>query len=161
MTSTEMIGDYIDVLVNQKVIKIGRSANMIWIWFEKNDGVKSTIWCLHIQSTFRILNLKREEIIVGSSDIYHPSKRMENADDFDWEQQGNNLFDEKSKNWLEKNIGISVKKILINLWGDLRIIFSNNDILEVYIDNSTKYAECWRLFEKEKKNKKHLVITGG
>ena len=48
---------------------------------------------------------------------------MKNQNNFKWDVQGNNLFDEKSKLWLNDNSPIFVKEYKLNKFGDLKIIF--------------------------------------
>ena len=83
---------------------------------------------------------------------------MENCSNFNWEPQGNNLFDEKSQNWLIRESPIYIKKYKINIWGDLFLTFTNNDRLEIFI-TSTEEIEGWRIFECGKE-KPHLVARG-
>ena len=139
-------------------IDIGCVLNMIWISFG-NDNNCNDKWALHIQSSFRILDIENMKIVVASSDLYWPSSKISDEKDFDWEIQGNNLFDEKIKKWLQNNAELFVDKCDINLWGDLRIVFSNGERLDIFVDSS-EYVECWRLFEKNNKERNHLVITG-
>lgn len=83
---------------------------------------------------------------------------IEKQNNFKWDVQGNNLFDEKSKLWLNDNSPIFVKEYKLNKFGDLKIIFSNQDSLEVFIDSSDN-TECWRLIGPFL-GEKHLVLTG-
>lgn len=148
-------GEYIDILVDKKLADIGRAANMVWVCFEGNGE----LWNLHIQSSWRIFNKERQEIKLASSDIYQPNSQMKCMEKFDWEVQGENLFDEKSAIWLKENKGLCVNNIGINMWGDLRVFFSNDDVLDVFV-NTSEYVECWRLFEKSRKDTRHFVVTG-
>ncbi len=157
------LGDYVDLLMDKKVVNIGRIKDIIWIDFKEITDEKNAIWRLDIQATCRIVNAENKEIILASSDIFQPNDQIRKKEDFncdfDWKVPGNNLFDEKAKKWLEKNNDLHIKESIVNLWGDLRIIFSNGDRLEVYV-NTSEYVECWRLLEKNRENKIHLVITG-
>lgn len=158
------IEDYLKILKDKPIINIGRASNMLWIGFGEplkvydykgNEVTKSSI-SLHVQSTWRIINKGEKKIKVASSDMYTPNSNLEWSDDFNWDIQGNNLFDEKSKRWLGDNI--FVKDYKINRWGDLLLLFSNEDSLEIFV-NVSDDSECWRLFENNS-NKDHFVVTG-
>ena len=53
---------------------------------------------------------------------------------------------------------ITVQSIELSSTNDLKIIFSNNYILEVFVCGSTD-VEQWRLFE-HKESKDDFVVTG-
>lgn len=161
------IYDYLDMIVMQPVNSIGRASNMLWLglgakiqWYSKLEGkeVEKSTYALHIQSAWRMENRERKEIIVASSDMYSPKTGVEYDDTFDWEIQGNNLFDEKSQMWLKENQPIFVKEYKINLWGDLLLLFSNGDKLHVFVGASDN-TECWRVFAMTEQSP-HLLVTG-
>jgi hypothetical protein len=83
---------------------------------------------------------------------------LEDSKDFVWDLVGNNLFDEKSKEWFNANASLYVEDYRINRWGDLYIQLSNGDALEAFVDSSSN-TECWRLFEYSKE-KSDLIVTG-
>ena len=99
------ICEYLDRIIGEPVSCIGRVSNMVWIGIGKNVMTvdrkgrekEKTEYALHIQSPWRIINKKKEEIVMASSDMYSPRTGMDYSEDFDWEPQGNNLFDEKSQ----------------------------------------------------------------
>lgn len=113
---------------------------------------------IHVQCMWRIVNKEKMDILLASSDFYSPSKDIDDYSGFDWETQGNNLFDVKSQNWLRKESPIYIKEYKLNLWGDLLIVFTNSDRLEIFISSSNN-TEGWRLFGAED-GKPHLVATG-
>ena len=160
------IDNYLKLLLNQPLLAIGRASNMLWVGFGKEiectnfrgQKVKKSSIALHVQSSWRIIDTKRKEIIVAQSDFYFPNRLLKEMVEFNWDVQGNNLFDEKSSNWFKRTSGIYISNYKINTWGDLLLIFSNSDALEVLI-NSSDDAECWRLFECNS-DKPHLAVTG-
>jgi len=107
---------------------------------------------------WRIINKEKMEILLASSDFYSPSKNADKFSSFDWETQGNNLFDEKSQKWLRQESPIYIREYKINIWGDLLLVFTNNDRLEIFISSSND-TEGWRILEAEE-DKPHLVATG-
>ena len=149
---------FLDNLVMLPVRVIGRSSNMLWIGIGEKvklldvEGKEREVstYALHIQCRWRIVNKEKREILLAASDFYSPKEDIEDYSNFDWEPQGNNLFDEKSQNWL-----IRERKCI---WGDLFLTFTNNDRLEIFI-TSTEEIEGWRIFECGKE-KPHLVARG-
>lgn len=160
------IEEYLKILVDKPLINIGRASNMLWLGFgvlirtvdyKGNDILKSSI-SLHVQSTWRVINRGKKLIQFASSDIYTPNSNLEWSNDFDWDIQGINLFDEKSKKWFSNNQDVFVKEYRVNDGGDLQLLFSNEDVLEIFI-NVSDDSECWRLFEYNS-SREHLVVTG-
>lgn len=162
---TKKIYKYLDQLLEKSICHIGRTSNMLWlevgeILKETDMGQmrrKGTI-ALCVQCSWRVLNKEKNMILFASSDFYSPNSKIGREKDFDWDTQGNNLFDEKSKIWLSKNGNVFVNEYKTNRWGDLFITFSNGDCLEIMIDVSD-YTECWRIL-KRGSNEEHLVATG-
>ncbi|WP_405288857.1 hypothetical protein [Methanobrevibacter sp.] len=156
----ENIEKYLRMLKKQRVAAIGRAADMLWIIFEDtNAACSARTISLHVQSSWRITNTEKKSIIVASLDMYFPKSSEEYTDDFEWDIQGNNLFDEKSANWLENAGDIFIDEVQMDLWGDLRLSFSNGDQMEVFVDVSDE-TECWRIFRKDDLNLRHMVMTG-
>ena len=156
--------DYINKLLNQNLLNIGRASNLLWITFgdviRKNTNgreVETGEYSLHFQCPWRIIDEESSMIKLASGDIYEPNSEIEWSDNFDWEPQGNNLFDEKLKLIFPFGEEIRVKKIFILPNNDLKIFFSNKLIFESYIDVSTE-QECWRFIKQGEK--KHFVVGG-
>lgn len=164
--SEKRIYNYLDQLLHKKICDIGRASNMLWVSIGENiialdrkgNEVKKSTISLHVQSTWRIVNKEKKEILLASSDFYSPNSTVTADNEFEWDVQGNNLFDEKSQIWLNKNRLIYIKEYKVNRWGDLLLIFSNDNRLEIFI-NSSDSTECWRLF-KHHSDEEHLVVTG-
>ena len=139
---------------------------MVWIGIGKNVMTvdrkgrekEKTEYALHIQSPWRIINKKKEEIVIASSDMYSPRTGMDYSEDFDWEPQGNNLFDEKSQNWLKGEMPVYINKYKINRWRDLTLFFSNDERLQVF-DVASDDTESWRLLMLGSEEP-HLVVSG-
>lgn len=157
--------DYINVLLNKPILKLGRACDLCWILFgnsfkEKNalgNEVEKGEYSLHLQCPWRIRSAIDFKIKLASGDIYEPSSNVEWNEDFDWDIQGNNLFDEKVEYLFQKDKLTFVEKVSIFESGDLEIVFSNKLILECFIAIS-KNEECWRFFKQG--SKKHVVIYG-
>lgn len=160
------ICEYLDRIIGEPVSCIGRVTNMVWMGIGKNVMTvdrkgrekEKTEYALHIQSPWRIINKKKEEIVMASSDMYSPRTGMGYSEDFDWEPQGNNLFDEKSQNWTKREMAIYIRKYKINQWGDLTLSFSNDEKLQVF-NVASDDTESWRLFMPGREEL-HLVVSG-
>lgn len=120
--------------------------------------VEKSTYALHVQCQWRIVNNEKKEILLAASDMYSPRKDTDFQEDFDWELQGNNLFDEKSQGWLKGTVPIVINKYKINQWGDLALFFSNHDKLQTF-NVSSDNSECWRLF-RPNSEEQHLVVCG-
>ncbi|MDR1700318.1 MAG: hypothetical protein LBR68_03925 [Lachnoclostridium sp.] len=159
--------DYLHLLINQPLLDIGRAYNIIWLCFgeffpytDKYTGKvseKSTL-ALHLQCSWRIVNNIKRKILVASHDLFEPNTSIDLTENFNWDVQGGNLFDERSKKWLKESSPIYVTDLKLSIFGDLSLAFSNNDMLEVFVDKSSN-KECWRFFELKTDNA-HLVVSG-
>jgi len=157
-------------MIGQTVNSIGRVADMCWL--NMGDLVETeTImgkrtageFALHLQCPWRITLGKN--IIICSSDIYLPTSDQDSdAWDFDWSNfqwdiQGNNLFDEKAAQMFPNNSHISICHVNMNQYGDLTLLFTNKMRLECFVNDST-HTESWRFFKLGDSNEKHLVWMG-
>lgn len=161
------INKYINRIITQPVNYIGRTSNMLRIEIGENcerfsrllgKNVITSTYTLHIQAAWRIENEEKKEIVIASYDMYSPRTGVEYSVDFDWEPQGNNLFDEKSQKWMQRNNSIFIKDCKINVYGDLLLIFSNNERLRVFVKSSNE-TESWRMFSVSEQEP-HLVASG-
>ena len=160
------IYEYINRIVGQPICSIGRVSNMLWIGIGENfktinrrgREIEKSTYALHIQCQWRIVNKVKKEILFASADIYSPRKDIDCQNVFNWETQGNNLFDEKSQRWLKGETPICIKKYKINQWGDLELFFSNDERLQTF-NTASDDSECWRLF-MPKSDELHLVVSG-
>ena len=78
--------------------------------------------------------------------------------DFNWDVQGNNLFDEKAKLLFPEGSQITVTAAGLSGSCDLTITFSNGLCLESFV-NASSQEECWRLFIPGLEHG-DLVVTG-
>lgn len=160
--------EYLNQIVNEKLQYIGRTVSMLCLGFgklikktDKNGRTyENYMYEIHIQCSWRLINYDKKKIIFAREDIFEPMNEEQYNDDFDWEEKDSNLFDKKSNMWFKSMDTIYVKEIVINEINDLKIMLSNGDVLEAFID-ITNGDECWRFFEVDvKTRKKHLVIYG-
>lgn len=165
MMKKTAIYQYIDRIIGKPVCSIGRASNMLWIGIgetfttvnRRGMECRKSTYALHVQCQWRIVNSEKKEILLAASDMYSPRKGAEFQEGFDWELRGNNLFDEKSQDWL-KGIRPIIIKYEINEWGDLVLFFENHDKLQIY-NTSSDDSECWRLF-RPNSEEPHLVVYG-
>jgi len=161
-----LLCDYFDKIVGQPIEYIGRVIDLLNIGIgdsvevldRKGRPAKKSTFSLHIQSTWRIVNPKRKEILLAYSDFYSPREGIADDENFNWDVKGNNLFDVKAENYLRTTEPIYIQSYKVNTWGDLLLVFSNGDRLEVFVD-VTDDSECWRIFKSECEEP-HLVLTG-
>lgn len=161
-----IIYQYLDRIIGKPICSIGRVANMLWIGIgekfitvnQRGKLIEKSTFALHIQTQWRIVNEMEGEVLLAAYDMYSPRKDMIYQKDFDWEPQGNNLFDEKSQSWIKKEKNIFIKNYEITQWGDLVLLFANNEKLQVF-NLSSEDTECWRLFMPTREEA-HLVVSG-
>jgi hypothetical protein len=186
MTKKELciVTNALECLKGEKFRCIHRAANMGTLGFGKDverltkrknkDNVwvptvdKVSKYALHIQSRFRFTC--KDEIIVGTNDMYYPSSKIFTKPDFDWTKWydgeygerdaiGNESFDEICEQYFNNELtDYIVKTIKANKFGDLKIEFENGFKLEVFVDTCGD-DECWRFFDMESEDD-HLVVTG-
>lgn len=158
-------------LIGQPVYSIGRAANMLDLHFGEEVVVPDRIsgekhvgtYSLHVQCPWRIINLEKRKMLLGSLDFYAPSTRRLAAEDFDyshfdWDIRGGNLFDEKAQEWFAGLAHVTVIATKMNRFGDARIDLSNGDRIEIFV-TATDDGECWRLFLSAKSTTQ-LVVYG-
>lgn len=146
--------DFIDVLIGQPIIKMGRASNLCWILFGKTivekgllgEDIEKGEYSLHFQCPWKIIDTTDYTIKLASGDMYEPNSDNTLNDRFDWEIQGSNLFDEKVEDLFQGKNQIYVKSVNITKSGDMQILFSNMFMLECFVDVSTN-QECWRFFK--------------
>ena len=151
-------------LVGKSVCKIGRAAAMCWIHFGRPveielRGRKRILgeFALDLDCPWRIRN-SSGGIELGSADMFVPTSRHVLDEDFNWDVQGNNLFDEKAKLLFPEGSQITVTAVGLSGNCDLTITFSNGLCLESFV-NASSQEECWRLFMPCLEHG-DLVVTG-
>lgn len=143
----------INMLINQPLLKMGRASDLCWILFgkrildkdKKGNTIEKGEYSLHLQCPWRLRSKADSQIKLASGDIYEPNSKTTWSPDFNWDILGNNLFDEKVQHFFAGNKIISVKSVLITQTNDLQIEFSNEFILECFV-NMSPNTECWRFF---------------
>ena len=145
---------HLDKLLGQRIWCIGRAANMLWVGFGEYITVKNyrgeerevNVYNLHVQCAWRMVS--PEGIVVGFSDFYHPASKITTYE-WDWDVQGNNLFDEISARLTAdfKQESIIVYKINDSPYGDLSIVLSNGCQLQLFPDDALD-GEHWRFMDR-------------
>lgn len=92
---------YFKEIEQGNLVSMGRASSLGWILFVKDDEE----YALHLQTAFRIT--VDEKIFLASSEMFQPSDRVRTDDKFDfetfeWDIQGNNRYDERVKQFMEK-----------------------------------------------------------
>lgn len=153
----------VEILQGTKLNAIGRAAAMCWIHFgdlieiESRSGVRTVgQYALDVDCPWRIRC--NSKILLASSDMFEPASTHQNDETFEWDIQGNNLFDERAAMLCCREPIITVRSVELSPTYDFKITFSNDHILEVFVCGSTDAGQ-WRLFEPGK-SKSHFVVTG-
>ena len=127
------------------------------IEIESRSGLRTVgQYALDVDCPWRIRC--NSKILLASTDMFEPASTHQHDETFEWDIQGNNLFDERVAMLCNNEPTITVQSIELSSTNDLKIIFSNNYILEVFVCGSTD-VEQWRLFE-HKESKDDFVVTG-
>lgn len=151
-------------LIGKNVRKVGRAAAMCWIHFGRPVEIES--WgqkrivgefALDLDCPWRIKN-SSGGIELGSADMFVPASGHALDEDFDWDIQGNNLFDVKAKSLFPEGSRIMVISAGLGSSYDLTITFSNGLCLESFVNASSR-EECWRLFRPGLEHG-DLIVTG-
>ena len=165
MVNEDVIKFYLKKIVKKKLTKFSRRSGILIMGFSEiinttneDDLVNIPSIILHVQCNWRMISKNMNKILFACMDIYEPCDSKVKTKDFHWEKD-KTLFDEKVDLWLNKNSDIYVKNCYVNKFGDLKLEFSNDDFIEIMIDASYGYADCWRIFETGN-NGKHLVMDG-
>ena len=150
-------------LSGQRIQKIGRAANMLWIGFGdeityvnfKGKPVVKSKYLLHIQCNWEVVS--GYEIILQQNDFNIPKDEASHQL-FDTEQFGNSKFDKISA---EFNADIKadstyVVNFCIHATGGLELKLSNNLIIKIY-PNSPSEGESWR-FLMPNSDEEHIVV---
>ncbi|MCL6444879.1 MAG: hypothetical protein K6T83_15735 [Alicyclobacillus sp.] len=152
-------------IIGMPMILIGRASNMLWTSFgtpkvvtdRRGNQKQVGDYAIHVQCSWRIANQSR--ILVASNDIYVPSSSwVGEYDDFDWDVNGNNLFDERIQElFIRNSIQPVVTKVQVDQYGGFKLIFTDDLVLEAF-PNSSNDLENWRMFVPYDKSK-HFVVS--
>lgn len=158
-----MIWDEIKQIEGKQLQDIGRAIDIIWLAIGENIErmiankmrLRST-YAIHLSCACRLIGADREILFAGD-DKYCPIQKEPYDENFNWDVQGNNLFDHKAKNWFLSNKPIFISSVEMSRLGDLKIFFGNGHLLEAFVSYSEE--ESWRFFEPGV-NVPHLVVSG-
>ncbi len=148
---------YLENLRDGIIYDINRTVDMVCFSLVKSFPDVNEFG-LHVQCSCRMISEGRKEVIFASNDRFVPRSTEEWTDDFNWDVQGENLFDEKAKEWVRENKNVFIENYQFNELGDLRLVLSNGDVFEVMVNCSSR--EAWRFFECNV-DTRHFVVMGG
>lgn len=159
-----MLLDTIKLIEGKQLQRIGRSIDVIWLWIgeirESVIGKKKRLhgaYGINITCVCRFISANNE-ILFTSDDKFCPKPGSAYDQSFDWDVQGENAYDYKAKIWFSSNSPIYISNVERSELGDLKIVFSNGDLLETF--SSYSKDELWRFFEPGV-DKPHLVASAG
>lgn len=147
-----------DKLLGEYFLSLGRTTDLLWIQFGnmmklknfKNEEVEKGEYVFHIQCPWRFI--QKNKMLLGNEDIYQSEEYIEN---FDWTKKGTSIFDKKESSINELLKNTKVKEVYLNSLGDLKIIFTNEVVFEVFLNTSLK-MESYRFINN--KTREHFVI---
>lgn len=151
-------------IYGKQLSNIGRAGNMVWVLigneveiYVRDVQQKRREFSLNLQCPWRIENLVYKKVVLASNDIYVPNDYYNCRDNFEWDIQGHNLFDLKSKKMLESYPNLVVSNIDLSEQNDITINFSDKLILKTFV-NSSSNIENWRLIDNI--TRRHYVCGG-
>ena len=156
-------------LINQPFHSMHRAADMLCLnfgntWKEDTLQIRGRTlhrrfpeYSLHLQVQWRFIY--QNQILLGSRDIYEPFSQ-EVGEDWDYDPIGrpnseSSVFDVVSKRVSQELLGHHPVDCAVSPVGDIRIVFSNGYIFEVFIPASYQDEE-WRLIDFPKDE--HLIF---
>ena len=155
MNVKKISADYALSIIKEMIgahwVGISRPVEAFFLSFETDIDDKTVGYALHTQTSYRIY--KGNKILQAFYDIYTPNSKtdMTNFDrgDLKWSVSGASLRDEITKRDIEPIITqFVIKDIDITKYGDLTIYFTNDYILEFFINHSylNEESESYRYF---------------
>jgi hypothetical protein len=159
-----LIEEKLNVLIQQPLIDIGRASNLLWLSFgervvtidRKGNEIQKGKYALNVQCAWRLT--QNSHIIVASKDFYLPKTGLE-YDSFDWEEYGNNRFDERISSFkpMITTTNLSVSNISVDDIGGVKIDFEFGVKFELFPDDSLE-EEFWRFIINGNKSE-HFVFV--
>ena len=159
-----LIEEKLNTLIKQPLIDIGRASNLLWLSFgkkivtidRKGNEVQKGKYALNVQCAWRLT--QNSHIIVASKDFYIPRTGLE-CDLFDWEEYGNNRFDERISDFkrIITTTNLSVSNISIDDIGGFTIEFGLGVKFELFPDDSLE-DEFWRFIVNGNKSEHFVFI---
>jgi hypothetical protein len=134
----------INILCGMSLVDIRKEAGILFIDIGKHEKQVdietenrwNIIYSIQLHSHWRIIDLNINSILYTSYDIYLPKFNSEYKK-FSLNSFEKNLYTEEIKIWLNKFDDIKIEKIEVNYFEDLKIKFSNNSILETFMEASS------------------------
>ena len=152
-------------LTGEPVTGIGRAAAMVWLSFgplrevETRRGKRTvSALALHLDCPWRLRRSDRPTVVLGWADLFEPSPAHAEDRSFDWDIQGNNLFDAQAEALFAGPPAVYVLDASLSPLRDLTVTFSNGLTLECFL-HGTARAEYWRLF-RPFSHGGDLIVTG-
>jgi hypothetical protein len=159
-----IIEEKLSILIRQPLIDIGRASNLLWLSFgeristldRKGNEIQKGKYALNVQCAWRLT--QNNQIIVASKDFYIPKTGLE-YNLFDWEEYGNNRFDERIGSFkpMITTTNLSVINISVDNIGGFKIDLDLGIKFEIFPDDSLE-DEFWRLIINGDKSEHFVFI---
>ena len=159
----QAIESALSVIIGLSFTRTTRAANMECIKFgdkiatDKSGSFNIGLYALHLQCPWRIVS--KNKLLIGSQDVYEPINEIKPGDDFDWEQIGQNLRDNKLEHFL-KDVIWKVNNVTADEYGGLDIDFGDDVRLQIFpaLSKKDQYSEYWRLLDHTQEESIHTVV---
>lgn len=148
-----------NILKGLDLVKLGRSADMLWMSIgepltvtSRRNGQNRIVnqYAFHVQCPWRLLQNGR--ITLGSDDIYKPeNKALASDPDWNWDvfTGEQSIFNETANKLNKTLLPLTIVDVTASNNGDLTIIFNKETVFELFIPGSGGY-EYWRFIDFEK-----------
>lgn len=143
----------ISKIKNTYLVSARRDTCLFAFVFEKhNDCVIK----LFILSSFRIIDSKG--LVLGSEECFEPRDDMK-YESFDWQKPCHSQYDKRINEYINADKPIFVKDFRVTSYGDLSLLFSNDNIMEIMIDTIEDQI-CWSIEINSGYKKTSLSMSG-
>ena len=145
------------ILCDKKMLRVGRSTDLIWVIFGKKDD---TLCCedtenideysLHIQCTSRIV--KNGIIVLGNTDIYCAGEGANSI--INPSEVGVSIFDQRVQ-YFNGLLPLAVTSVDLAENGDIKIMLQDGFLFEVFVVGAMP-GEFWRVFQRGNLSSHHV-----
>ena len=145
-----------ETLVGLPLTRILRAVDMLCLVFE--DGAEE--YRVHLQCFWRMVKQSAPDILFGKEDMYAPASHITDRSCFVWDNYGENYLDELISLYKMQYLPLHATDVQISECADLTIDFSEDIVLQVFVNTTVARREQWRFFKRSDLNS-HIVAYPG
>lgn len=139
--------------------RIQRICDMIGLYFsdiclDEGHDLKDEIYGLHIQCWVRMIENNR--VTACSEEMYVPVDT--NCDSFQYDVD-ESVFDVSRRNFVNSHRNILIEQVCVERNGDLKLIFSDESIIQIIVNKTDNEDELWRFMMLTEENQPHIIRT--